>query len=97
MSLPSREVTIKINEYAGRNQSAMLYSGDSANVAYILVETLCTFTVLIPKLVEDLKVKSLFDLDPVESRELINQYSNVFFPWFQEWLKEINAPFDAKK
>jgi hypothetical protein len=102
IQFPKNKELIKLErmkiEWSGGNQTQMLYGAASAGLASVLIEALCTFTVLVPKLIEDLQgVKTLFDLDPHESRELLDQYEKVYYPWFSEWMNIINAPVDEKK
>lgn len=86
-------------DLSGGQHAKMLYqSALSSQLAYILVEAIATFSVLIPDLLKDLKgVKSLLDLDPYDSKELCKSYERDFYPWFKEWMDVINAPEDEKK
>jgi len=59
--------------------------------ANLLGEMAATFTTMIPKLKKDLNA-SIFELDMVQSKELVDAYKDVYMPFFQEWMNVITAP-----
>lgn len=75
----------------------MLFGQPSAQQAYLLTETIATFSILIPDLLKDLQVRSLLDLDPYKSKLLTKAYSAVFYPWFQQWVDVINDNEEEEK
>lgn len=64
---------------------------ESGLYAQALNETIAHFTILIPKLKEDLTVKSLFDLGLVQSKKLVSVYLKQFRPWWKDWMTIINS------
>lgn len=56
------------------------------------VETMAFFNVLIPKLKEDLNVKSFLALDREKMDVLIDAYENQFFPWYEQWQSIFASP-----
>lgn len=83
----------KVNMTDGTHRSLLLGQA-SAQQAYILVEAIATFSVLIPQLDTDLNVKSLMDLDPMQSKSMVNEYIKKFYPWFNEWMDIINEKIE---
>lgn len=79
------------------NLKNMLFGTTTGQLAYMLIEAIATFNVLIPDLAKDLDVKSLLDLDPYQSRELIVAYEKQYFPWIEQWRKIINAPIQDEE
>lgn len=79
------------------NLKNMLFGTTTGQLAYMLIEAIATFNVLIPDLAKDLEVKSLLDLDPYQSRELIVAYEKQYFPWIEQWRKIINAPIQDEE
>lgn len=59
-----------------------------------LVEIVSTFSILCPKLEEDLKVNSLLDLDVLDSIELIRFYNKNISPWLNSWFNEFSKIFE---
>lgn len=64
-------------------------SADSA-YAKILIDMTVTFSILIPTLLKDLNVKSIYDLSLVESKPMVDVYLETYLPWYQEWVGVIN-------
>jgi len=84
------DIEVKKSMYSARQYSYLALSNlKSSNYALDLIETIAIFTTLVPKLEEDLKVKSLFDLDLISIKELVDQYKKVFLPWYEGWKKII--------
>jgi hypothetical protein len=73
--------------YSNGRYSQMARSGIvSTNIALELVEMTATFSVVIPQFITDLRVTSLFDLDPIAAKELCKEYREKFVPWYSEWI-----------
>lgn len=72
---------------APNNSSASLW-------AYNLALAITTFRFLIPKLQEDLNVKSFDRLELMESQELVKVYIKTFRPWFDSWINKVSDIFD---
>jgi hypothetical protein len=80
----------KVQLSGGTQKDLMLSQSPSAAQAFILIETIATFSILIPELKDNLNV-SILDLDPFRSKELVKQYTKVFYPWFKQWMDIINS------
>jgi len=55
------------------------------------IEMVATFSVLIPKLKEDLKVASIFKLPAIQNKELVKVYLQDVAPWMLEWDRFLNG------
>ena len=56
------------------------------------IDMIATFNTLIPKLKEDLTVRSLFLLTEEQSNELLKVYVEQFLPWFNPIKEAIRNP-----
>lgn len=84
----------KIAYTSGTYKDMLLGVANATQQAFLLVETISTFEVLVPQLEADLTVKSLMDLNPYQTRDLIHQYTTVYYPWMQKWMEVINEKID---
>lgn len=66
-------------------------------LAILLGEMAATYSVLIPDLKKDLNAESIFKLSMVESKELLDTYTEVYQPWFNEWMNVLMAPKASKE
>lgn len=57
-----------------------------------IIDMISTFTVLIPKLREDLNVKTFFNLEEEQTKELLDIYNNEFIPFYAEIKNAIANP-----
>ena len=85
---------MKIQLTDGTHKTMMHGSSSSSVQAYLLVDAIATFTVLIPELKTDLNVNSLLDIDPYQSKKIVKEYVDKFYPWFSDWMKLINEKVD---
>lgn len=65
-------------------------TGD-AYYAKMLIDTIATFSVLIPTLKKDLNVDDILELELIDSKILLNAYLKVFLPWYDQWMNIITA------
>ena len=63
----------------------------SAFVTLDMLDMVVTLEALCSKLMANLKVPSLLELDTVDSLELLNVYKKEVIPWLTEWNKVITA------
>ena len=77
IDIESRKAILSSGQY--RSLSASY----SPAVSYI--DVFATFTILIPDLIKDLRVESLFDLDLSELQPLVDFYEGKYLPWYNEW------------
>lgn len=71
---------------AGQYQN--LIKNQSFSIDYI--DALATFLILIPDLNKLLRVESIFDLNLIDIKEIINIYKKEYLPWYEEWMKNLN-------
>ena len=104
----SVKITIKDNSYTVKlpNVGEMIdlemrksrYVMDNNYVSGVIAETLAkamaTFSVLIPKLKEDLNVESYEKMGLVDSKEIMRAYRKEFLPWWNEWMEEVGTGFE---
>ena len=75
----------------GTQDSLLNGLGINANLAWMTIEMIATFTILIPDLTKSLQgVNSLLELDPIQSKELRKVYVDQYYKWYNEWMSEIN-------
>lgn len=63
----------------------------SAEMVRLLIDTIATFTILIPDLKKDLVVGSYFELELIDSIELLKVYRDKYLPWYNEWMTVITG------
>lgn len=61
----------------------------------VKIEAIAFFKILIPKLQQNLTVKSLMDLKRKEMDVLIETYIEQFLPWWEQWQTIFNAPKES--
>lgn len=64
--------------------------------AYIYIRTYSHIKVLLPELIDSLKVETVFDLSVEDFQELVDLYSNEIQPWLSEWQKQIREKMKSK-
>ena len=89
--------SLKIKMSNDTHGQMLFGTSNSSNAAYILVETIATYSILIPQLKQDLKVKSLLDLDFLQTKELTRTYNKIFYPWYKSWWDYINKPEEKEQ
>lgn len=78
----------------GNVDSLLLGRTSSSNMAWVTVSMVATFSILIPDLIKSLRVKSLLELTPMQSKELTNVYLKDYLKWYQEWEAIINEDLE---
>lgn len=78
----------KLNITNGTHKD-LLFGGTASRDAYMAVEAACTFEILIPELSTDLNVKSLFELDMLQSKT-VNAAYEKYYEWMESWRAAIN-------
>jgi len=66
-----------VNLAAGNTKSGMY--------AYLFNDMVANFSVMIPNLQKDFNVGSLFDLNPLKTKQVMKVYIDKFLPWWREW------------
>jgi hypothetical protein len=81
----------------GTMDMMLLGQTTTSNDAWITVSMIASFTILIPNLIKSLRVKSLLELTPMQSKELRDVFLNSYLPWYQAWEDVINAPVEEEE
>ncbi len=80
--------TAKITMTNGTHKDQM-FGTIAAQQAYILTEAIATFQIILPKLNTDLNVKSLLELNPLQSKSFLKAYE-LYYDWMDKWRKFVN-------
>lgn len=80
----------------GGTSKDMVYGGASGQRAYLTVEAIATFEVLIPSLSKDLLVPSLLDLNMQQSQSILKAYEK-YYEWMKEWREFLNEDVEKEE
>lgn len=85
MDIESRKIMLTNGTYAE------MLKTDTASSAFNLdlVDAISHFVVLMPGLSKSLDVDTVYDLDALRAREIVEAYKKHFHPWYQPFLKEL--------
>ena len=72
--------TLSLNTYSGMARSMMVSSEESLD----MIDIEAYFSVLCPKLIEDLKCDSFSELGILDYKELKDLFKKQFIPWWNE-------------
>jgi hypothetical protein len=80
-----------------RNRISILISDLNIRDVYdqyaaLLAEMIATYNVLLPELKKDINVDSILKLSMMESKEILDTYTDVYKPFFDQWMAVITAP-----
>lgn len=87
IEIESNKVLLSNNTYGALAIQNLTIS----NIALSYIDAIATFSVLIPDLVDGLRVNSLTDLSLEQGQEITKQYIEVFAPWFWNWIEQIKG------
>jgi len=76
---------------SGGQYNALFGGTLSSEMSRLLIDTIATFTILLPDLKKDLTVKSYLDLELVDSIELLKVYRDSYLPWYNEWMTLVSG------
>lgn len=71
--------------------TALSMSSNDAFYAKLLIDTIATFSILVPELRKDLNVVDILELDMIDSKLLLEAYLNQYLPWYDKWMNIITA------
>lgn len=79
-----------------RNQYAALAANttDQGSYSRFLVDMIAVFTVLFPLLKKDMNVKTISELNGMDSKKLLKVYLNEVLPWMNQWFDALNTDDD---
>jgi hypothetical protein len=61
------------------------------------IDCIATFSILIPKLFEDLRVPNIFLLDLISMKEIVDVFKKEYLPWYNQWMDVISGKEDKKE
>ncbi len=76
---------MKVSLLRGQLGSILDAGTSDANYVNVLADMTASFTVLCPKLIDDLPVDAISDLDAIDSARLTKVYLDQYLPWYTEW------------
>lgn len=82
---------------SGMMDSLLLGKTTSSNMAWMTISMIATFSILIPDLIKSLRVDSLLELTPIQSKEMVKVYMSEFLVWYHEWEDVINKDLDQEE
>lgn len=62
-----------------------------------IIDIMSYFQVLMPKLFDDLNIKSIEELDAIDFVEVVDAYREQFLPWYNDWAKKFNEVMHKSK
>lgn len=78
-----------------KGQYLNLISGtNDAIYSSAIVDAISSFSVLIPDLEKDINYKNILELPLIKMKSILDQYINVYKPWYNEWMNVITSPVD---
>jgi hypothetical protein len=90
IDIEARKVSFSNGQYSNLVRSGLV----SSRIGYEIVEAFAVLTVLVPSLSKDLKVETVFELDPASTIELIKVYKESIIPWYENVTNLFKEAFD---
>jgi hypothetical protein len=88
--------TVK-QKYANGHYNSMANSRTAQSMyASFLIDAFATFSTLCPSMVEDLRVRTLRDLDLISGKKLVDLYMSKVLPWINEWMSVLDKAIDEE-
>lgn len=86
IDIETRRSMLSKGQYGNMIESKMKLTWNVLEV----IDVMSYFQVLIPKLFNDLNVRSIEELDAIDFAEVVSAYREQFSPWFEGWAKKFN-------
>jgi hypothetical protein len=83
--------TLKTKMTGGNYSRLQIQNSHDSGLATKLVDAYSFFSITIPDIKKILNLASLYDLEVLDSLELIDVYENIVIPWLAEWSDALNA------
>jgi hypothetical protein len=80
------DIELLKSNLSGGSYKNLFGSTISAQWARYYIDTVATFNVLVPKIIEDLNTDSILNLSMTDSIPLVKEFKDKFLPWYNEWL-----------
>jgi hypothetical protein len=93
MDIEANKVSLSSGKYLDWLRMAAGGAVSSIN-ALNVCDMIATVSVLIPTLRKRLRVNSLIDLTPIQTRKLSKEFAKTILPWLESWDEALNAAED---
>ena len=93
IDIERQKMTLSGGEYRGLMDSGTVGAFNALN----FVDMTVYFNVLVPQLVKDLNVTSIFQLNPIDAADLFQVYKGQLMPWLRAWTEAINEKMNPQK
>lgn len=74
---------------SGRYNELVKMNTKSSNWALDIIDSIATFSILIPQLREKLNVDSYTELDQFEAKKIVKPYIKTYYPFYKEIHEEL--------
>jgi uncharacterized protein with NAD-binding domain and iron-sulfur cluster len=82
--------SLKTQLSSGQYSQLLVQRSSESGLAVRLIDAYAFFTIMVPTLRDQINVKSLYDLEIIDSVEVIHVYDNIIVPWMEQWIEIIN-------
>lgn len=70
---------------------SLIENGTSASrYSRYIIDMISVFTIIFPELKKDMKVKTISELEAIDSKILLKIYVKEVLPWFDSWMEVLN-------
>lgn len=83
LQIESKRIILTNDTYSQMLMSRLISAGKAMDMA----DMVATITVLCPEFINDLKTKSILDLDIIDAKELIELWNTRIKVWVDSWMK----------
>ena len=97
VNFPNTGQYMDIMNTKNRLMSNLVQTDAYSVYAAILSEMIAVYSIMIPALKKDLNVDSIYDLDMIQSKELVDSYTTVYQSFFDNWMNLLTKPKEEKK
>lgn len=87
IEIESLKAQLSRNNYAGISEQGTI----AANYSRLLIDMIATLSVLVPQLKKDMSIKSISELNPLDSKKLLQVYIKDILPWITDWFTILNT------
>lgn len=90
IEIESLKAQLSRNNYSGITDQGTIMG----NYSRLLIDMIATFTVLFPQLKKDMSIKSISELNALDSKKLLQVYLKEVAVWFNDWFELLNSDDD---
>lgn len=88
LNIEASRMTLSNGTYGQLLRSSLITS----SVALDMIDMISVMSTLCPKMIEDLKVASMLDLDLADSKEVLDVYNSDIKKWIDAWMVIFKNP-----